>query len=660
ISYGLWTRRFGRDPNIVGRTMTLDGAAGYVIHGVMPQHFNFPSHSDVFRSSGISSDPNSYERRDFRNRFAVARLKPGVSQTQAQSAMQAMALRLEHDFPASNTDLRFRALPLREIYSGPIRPYAILLLFAVALVLAVACVNVASLQLSRLLLREREIAIRLALGASRWSVARQVLIESLLLSTVGGGLGFALAHASIGVLAVAVPVPLPPWIRIEIDPSATAFLVLICAVAGVASALAPAWHAWRNENQSALKEGMRGSSHGLRQRRLRNALIIAEVALAAVLLVGSGLLAQSVARLQRVNPGFNPQNLLTFRVEIGWASPWGSRERNPEFHRLVLQKLSALPGVHGVTLDDNLPLSGKPRDVATYRAAGQSEREQLRNPYLNPHTVGPNHFSTMGIPLLRGRDFSSQDRTNTPPVVIVSRSLAERLWPGVDPIGQRIQPSNTTKPEIWDTVIGVAENVLHHELDAAPSLDLYYSYTQFSPGGPYYVIRTEGDPLSLAKAAPAVIGAVAPDQSYFDAQTMARRIANRIWQRRVAAMLFGVFAALAFVLAAVGLYGGLSFVVTQQRLEVGVRLALGATAGHVTWLVLRRGLGLASLGAAIGLPLAYAQARLMAGVLFEVSPADPATFVIVLIALLAIAAVASLVPARCAIRVDPMEVLRHE
>lgn len=660
ISHDLWVRRFGRDPNIVGRTMTLDGAPGYTIHGVMAPHVNFPSHADLFRSSGIGADPKSYERRDVRNRLAVARLKTGVSIEQARSAIDALALRLERDFSPTNAHLRFRVMPLRETYTGAIRPYALLLLVAAGLVLTVACVNVANLQLSRLLLREREIAIRLALGASRGTLARQVRLESSLLSIVGGGVGFAFAHLGVRALAAAVPMPLPPWMRIELDAGAIGILILVCAVAGLASGLAPALHAMRGESSAALKEGARGASAGLRQRRLRHGLIVAEVALAAVLLVGSGLLVQSVARLQRVNLGFNPERLLTFRVEIGWASPWAPQEKNREFHQRVLEKLRALPGVRAVTFDPNLPLSGKPREPSVFSAEGQSPDERLRNPYLNQHVVGPDYFSTMGIRLLRGRDFSPDDRPATPAVVVVSRSLAERLWPGSDPIGQRLQPSPTTTPDVWFTVIGIAENVLHHELDAAPSLDLYRSFTQVSPAGPYYVIRTAGDPRALARAAPAVIATVDPDQSFLDVKTMEERIADRIWQRRVAAMLFGVFAALAFALSAVGLYGGLSYLVAQQTREIGVRLVLGAAPRDVTRLVLGRGLALTGLGMAVGLPLAFVLGRAMAGVLYEVSPADPLTFAAVAVALLLIAAVASFLPARRATQVDPIVALRAE
>jgi len=660
ISHDLWVRRFGRDPNIVGRTMTLDGAPGYTIYGVMAPHVNFPSPADLFRSSGIGADPKGYERRDVRARFAVARLKAGVSIEQARSVVNGLALHLERDFPATNTQLRFRVTPLRETYTGAIRPYALLLLVAAGLVLTVACVNVANLQLSRLLLREREIAIRLALGASRGALARQILLESSLLSVAGGVVGFAMAHLGVHALAAAVSMTLPPWMRIEIDPGAIGILFLGCAAVGLASGLAPALHAMRGESSAALREGARGASAGLRQRRLRNGLIVAEVALAAVLLVGSGLLGQSVARLQQVDLGFNPERLLTFRVEIGWASPWAPQEKSREFHQRVLEKLRTLPGVRAVTFDPNLPLSGKPRDPSVFSAEGQSPDERLRNPYLNQHIVGPDYFSTMGIRLLRGRDFAPEDRPTTPAVVVVSRSLAERLWPGADPIGRRLQPSPTTTPDTWFTVVGIADNVLHRELDAAPSLDLYRTYTQVSPAGPYYVIRTDGDPRALARAAPAVIATVDPDQSYLDVKTMEERIADRIWQRRVAAMLLGVFAALAFILAAIGLFGGPSYLVAQQRREIGVRLALGAAPRDVTRLVLGRGLALAGLGAALGLPLAYALGRGMAGVLYEVSPADPLTFAAVAVALLLIAAVASFVPALRATKVDPIIALRAE
>jgi len=658
ISHGLWTRKFGRDPNIVGRTMTLDGAPGYTIYGVMPPDFNFPSHSDLFRSSGISADPASYLRRDIRGRWVVARLRGGTTIDQARSAIDALAVRLEREFPASNAGLRFRVTPIGEMYSAAVRPYVWLTFAAVVLVLIVACANVTNLLLSRALARDREIAVRTALGAGRWRIARQLLTESLVLSILGAALGAVLATWGVSVVTAMVPVQLPAWMQIRVDATVAAFLAVVGVVTGIAAGLVPAIRSGAHDLHTSLKEGSRGSSDG-QHGRLRNALVVAEVALALVLLVGASLLLQSVWRLHSVDLGFRTDNALTFRVELGWRA-YGTLEKTTEFHRKVIERLRQLPGVQALTFDNNLPISGKPRDPFAIRAVGQSADEEARNPYVHGHLVGPDYFRVMDIEIVRGRAFDDRDRADSTPVVVVSRRLADRLWPGRDAVGQRLQTQDTPRPNVWQTVVGVAEPVLHHELDGEPGFDMYRPYTQVTTAGPYYVIRTAGDPMSIAVPATAIVGQTDPNQSFLDVQTYEHRIANRIWQRRLAGALFGGFASLAVLLATVGLYGVLSYAVVQQTREIGVRVALGATSREILGLVLRRGLTLAGAGALLGLTLAFSFARLLAGMLFEVSPVDPITFTIVPIALIGVAALACYVPARRATRVDPIVALRAQ
>jgi putative ABC transport system permease protein len=335
-------------------------------------------------------------------------------------------------------------------------------------------------------------------------------------------------------------------------------------------------------------------------------------------------------------------------------------EKTTTFHRQVLERLRQLPGVEAMTFDTNLPISGKPRSPFAIRAAGQVPEAEARNPYVNLHLVGPDYFRVMGIAILSGRGFSDDDRMESASVVVVSRRLAERLWPGRDPIGQRIQLQAAGDAIVWHTVVGVSGAVLHHELDGEPGHDLYRPYTQAATSGPWYVIRTTGDPMSIAAAATAIIGQTDPNQSFLDVHSYARRVANRIWQRRVAGALFGSFAALALVLAVVGLYGVLSYVVAQQTREIGVRMALGATRRDVIGMVLYRGLRLAATGAAVGLVLAFGLARAVAGMLYGVSPADPVTFTGVPLVLVGVAALACYVPARRAVRVDPVVALRAE
>jgi putative ABC transport system permease protein len=657
ISHGLWTRKFAQARDVVGRTMTLDGAPGYTIHGVMPADFNFPSHADLFRSNGISANPAFYLRRDIRDRMVVARLARNVTVEQARSAIDGLARRLEGEYPATNAGVRFRVTPMRDMYSATVRPYVLLLFGAVVLVLFVACFNVANLLLSRAIARDREIALRVALGATRWQIVSQLLVESLVLAAAGAVVGGALASWGVSVLTSMVPVQLPRWMQIQVNVRTGVFLAVTALITGVAAGLVPALRSTASPG-SSLKEGARGSSDGGHQRRLRSALVIAEVALALVLLVGASLLLQSVARLHRVDLGFRTDNALTFRVELGWAA-YGTLEKTATFHRRVIDRIRELPGVQAITFDNNLPMSGKPRDPYAVRVAGQSADQEARNPYVNSHYVGPDYFQVMGMRMVAGRGFDDRDRPDTIEAVVVSRRLADRLWPGQDAIGQRVQWQDATRPEKWQTVVGVVEPVLHHELDADPGFDMYTPFTQASTAGPYYVIRTAGDPMAIARAATAIIGQTDPNQSFLDVQIYDSRVANRIWQRRIAGALVGAFAALGLILAAVGLYGVLSYVVSQQRREIGVRMALGASSRNVIVMVLRRGLTLAGAGVCIGLVLAFGLARVVAGMLYEVGPADPLTFLAVPVVLLATAALACYLPARRAMRVDPIVALRE-
>jgi len=351
ISHGLWMRKFGGDPNVVGRTMTLDGAPGYTIYGVMPREFNFPSHSDLFRSNGISAEPASYLRRDLRDRVIVARLKSGVTIEQARGVLDGLGDRLEREFPATNAGLRFRVTPIREMYSGTVRPYVLLLFGAVAMVLLIACANVANLLLSRAIARDREVAIRLALGAPGSRVVRQILVESLVLSALAVLAGGAIAMWGVGAMTRLVPVQLPRWMQIDVDWRAWLFLALVGIVTGVAAALAPALRSTSTNVHDALKEGSGGSSDGVRHGHLRNVLVVPEVALSLVLLIDASLLLQSVWRLQRVDLGFRTANTLTFRVELGWRA-YQTLERMTTFHRRVLQRIYELPSVEAVSFDN--------------------------------------------------------------------------------------------------------------------------------------------------------------------------------------------------------------------------------------------------------------------------------------------------------------------
>ena len=655
ISHGLWIRKFGQDPNIVGRSMTLDGAPGYTIYGVMPRGFSFPANADLYRSSGISANPAFYLRRDIRDRMVLARLKPDVTLAQARIALDELSVRLARESSTTNLGVDFQVTPLRTLYTANVRAYVLLVFGAVLLLLVVACTNVASLLLSRAIARDRDVAIHVALGAGRWQFVRHALLESLVLSVPGAALGWLIANAGVRLLPRFVPVQLPPWMAIDVDLRVTVFLAAITMAAGLVSGMVPALRSASTDLLTVLNSGARGSG-GVDHHRLHSLLVVAEVALAAVLLVGASLLARSVWRLGQVDPGFDARQALTFRVELGWAA-YTTLEQTTAFHRKMLERLRGLPGVLAVTFDNNLPLSGKPRQPIAIRASGRPI-DDTQTPYVHLHLVGPDYFEVMGIPLTAGRPFDERDRPDGARAAILSTRLAERLWSDRDPIGQRLQAENTMAADVWYTVVGVAQPTLQHDLDAAPGFDLYLPFTQASTAGPYYVVRTKADPWSLANAATAVVGQIDPNQSFLDVASYERRIANRIWQRRFGGALLIGFAGVALVLAALGLYSVLSHIVLQQRREIGVRVALGATPRDVLAAVLGRGLALAALGAAAGLPLAFVLARTVEHVLFEVPPADPATFVATPVALLIVGGLACYLPARRAARLDPLVALR--
>jgi putative ABC transport system permease protein len=661
LSFEVWNRRFGGDPNVLGSKITLDAAPFYTIYGVMPPQFNFPANTQLFRSIAINKFVPNYEERDKRNVYAVARLKPGVSPEQARAELNGFSQRLAQSYPDLNKGLRFTLKPLRDFSVGDVRPYLWLLLAAVALVLMIACANVINLLLARSLAREREIAIRTALGAGRGRLIRQLLTECILLAGLGGLLGLAFAVGWLRLLKTLIRAELPTWITIDIDWRVLAFTFAVSLLTGLTAGLAPALQASKPELNDLLKEGAKGSQGG--RQGLRKALIVAEVALALVLLVGAGLLVKSFLRLQQTELGFNPDNLLTMRVALPWRkfNDEQGPERQRQFFKQLLERLSALPGVETAALTGNLPLASERQEgKLTFTVEGQSADEQQRNPFINDLRVSPNYFQAMGIPLVAGRALNDFDTSSTDRVGVISQRLAERAFHNQSPIGKRLKVGNLSSESKWTTIVGVVRDVKHEEIAGEGGMDLYVSYQQVGDSNMYLLLRTKVPPLKIADAATRAVWASDPEQSVFNVTTMEARIADTIWQRRLSGTLFLLFAGLALALAAIGIYGVMSYAVSQRTREIGIRLAMGAQTRDVLKLVIGQGAKLIGIGLSAGLLVAVAGSRLIASLLYQVSAFDALIYLLVLLALGAVALLACWIPARRATRVDPMIALRSE
>lgn len=661
LSHEVWQRRFGGDPNVLGRKITLDAAPFYTIYGVMPPQFNFPSNTQLFRSIAINKFLPNYEERNKRQVYAVARLKPGVTVEQARAELAAFSQRLAQTYPDLNKGLNFTLKPLRDFSVGDVRPYLWLLLAAVGFVLLIACTNVINLLLARSLAREREIAIRTALGAGRGRLIRQLLTESLLLAGLGGLLGLAFAVGWVRLLKGLIRAELPTWIAIDLDWRVLVFTLVVSLITGLIAGLAPALQVSKPDLNELLKEGAKGSQGG--RQGLRKALIVAEVALALVLLVGAGLLVKSFQRLQQTDLGFNPDNLLTMRVALPWRkfNDEQAPERQRQFFKQLLERLAALPGAETSALTSNLPLASERQEgKLTFTVEGQSADEQQRNPFVNDIRVSPNYFQAMGIPLVAGRYLNDFDSATTERVGVISQRLAERLFPDQNPLGKRLKVGDLLSQSQWTTVVGVVRNVKHEEISGEGGLDLYVSYQQVGESNMYLLLRTKVPPLTLADAATRAVWASDPEQSVFNVATMEARIADTVWQQRLSGTLFLVFAGLALVLAAIGIYGVMSYAVSQRKREIGIRMALGAQPQDVLRMIVGQGARLIALGLGIGMVVALLGSRLIRSLLYGISSADPLVYATVLAVLTAVALLACWLPARRATRVDPLQALRQE
>ncbi len=657
LSDGFWRRRFGADPRIVGREVTYDGER-YTIVAVMPRGFAFAAGVEQWVPIGPFIDDNWMSRNQHNGLVAVGRLKPGVTLDGATADLAAVARRLEEAYHATNAKVGVAVHALSELAVGGIRPTLLALVGAVGFILLIACANLAHLTLARASRRRREVAIRGALGASAGRLARQCVTESVVLSLWGGALGLLIAWWGTGLLRTYGAGRVPRAMEIGVDGWVLAFTAGIALLTGLAFGLVPARQAGHSSVHDALKEGARSGDAGPGRARLRAALVAIEVALSFVLVIASGLLVRSIAILQRVNPGFEPSQVLTANIELapGRYTPSGGAQI---FFRQVLDRLRATPGVRyaGATSPMPFGLGGWQTGITV---EGMPEPGPGQNPLIDAAKVSGDYFRAMGIPLQEGRFFSNLDDDRTEGVVIVNAAMARRFWPGRSAIGGRIHFGGPGSATPWMTVVGVVGDVKQGALEAEVRPTFYLSYLQQPVNGLTLVLRTTDTPERLVPALREAVRTVDPDQPIFGVETLQGLVADSEATRRFILSLFGLFAGLALVLAAVGTYGVMSSLVAQRTREMGVRIALGAGAPRVLGMVMGQGMGAVALGLVAGTMVALALMRGVAKLLYGVSATDPLTFAAASLLLAGVGALACYLPARRAARVDPVVALRSE
>ena len=668
ISHGLWKRRFGADPNFIGQTIMLNGAS-FTAVGVMPSNFQSPNAQDnpqiwvpmSFDGADRFRIPASAGGTDFRNRahrflIGVARLKPDVAISQAQSEMEIVARQIEQQYPDVNTGLSVNIVSLHKQIIGNIKPALLVLLAAVVSVLLIACANVANLLLARAAARQKEFAVRSALGASRSRLIRQLLAESLLLSLIGGALGLLLAFAGIKLLLSLNPPNIPRLGEIDVDIRVLGFTLLVSILTGIVFGLAPALQASKPDLNETLKESSRGSTGGRGRQRIRGLLVVSEIVVTTVLLIIAGLMVKSFWSLQNVNPGFNPDNTLTMMVNL----PPGKYSENPQiigYYEQLLKRLETLPGVQSVGAVTNLPLTST---VMRFRFTidGRPPATPGERLVATTGAINSAYFRTIGIPLITGRYFTEQDRDKSPSVVIINDTIARRYWPGEDPIGRHL-----TLPSLGGIsreVVGVVGDIKHSGLDTESGAQVYLPYLQRPWNFMSLVVRAQSDPARMAEVVRHEIAVLDANQSAYDVKTMQQVVSESVSQPRLYTLLLGVFAAVAMILAAVGIYGVMNYLVTQRVHEIGIRMALGAQAMEIFKMIVGQGMLLALTGVVIGLAVAVLGTRVMESLLFGVSTRDLTTFLGIPLVLAAIAFLSIYIPARRAMKVDPMVALRQE
>ena len=653
LSHGFWQRRHGGDPHIIGNALTLNGRT-YSVVGVTPPGFNFPAEAELWTPLGLNA---TGQQRGSHWLSVIGRLKPGVSLARAQADIDVVVRRLQQQYPPSNQGHRVTLVSLEDRLVGHVRRALLVLLAAVGFVLLIACANVANLLLARAAVRRREIAIRAALGAGRWRLVRQLLVESSILGLTGGAAGLVFAAGGMRALVALAPANVPRLSEVRLDPAVLAFTLAASLFTALLFGLAPAFEAARASVAEFLKESGRTSSAGTAQAKLRSALVIAEIALAVMLMAGAGLMLRSFMVLQQVDPGLYPDKLLTARVSLIGRSAFNQPRLWAEFYDRVLANIRQVPGVKAAAAINLLPLDDFGIGNSTnFRIIGRPEPAPKDMPLSETRVVSLDYFRAMGIPLIRGRVFTERDTKDSVPVVVVSESLVRQIFPDEDPIGKRI----TIGSEKGSEIVGVVGNVHDYGLDAPLRLESYIPMAQMPNPLLTIVVRTSGDPLALAPAVRQAIWTVENDRPIYGIRTMDQVISASVAQPRFRAMLLGLFAGLALLLAAVGIYGVISYAVAQRTQEIGIRVALGASRSSVLCLVMGQGMRLAVSGLALGLAGAWAGTRWISTLLFGIRPAEPAVVAGLVVLLAVVALAACWAPARRATRVDAVVALRQE
>ncbi len=659
LSDRLWRRRFGADPAIVGRTIRLDDQ-NFLVTGVMPASFDFPMATELWTPNALNPEQRVNRRNN--QLEAAARLRPQQTLAQAASEIDRISASLETSYPDTNKGRRYMVWPARRfIVDSYTQQYLIMLLGSVAFVLLIACANVANLQFARATGRLREVAVRTALGASRWRVIAQLVTESILLSVVGAVFGLLIGIWGMGLIRNGMPPEIERyilgWKDIQMDSRTLLFTLAAAVLSGILAGLAPAWQCSRPNLTDALKEGGRGGSTGGARHRLRNILVASEVALAVILLVGAGLMVRGFRKLVENGERLEPATLLTLRLSLT-DNKYHEPFQRIAYYRDVLDRIRALPGVRSATAVTALPYS----DHSNGRGFTIEGRPVEPGPLPGAmyQVTTPGYFELVHIPLVAGRLLDATDGPDAPKVALISQRMAERWWKNESPLGKRIRLGGADSKTPWLTIVGVVGDIMHNPYDREPRRTIYVPFPQAPQLWMDIGVRTAGDPLALAPAVSAAIRSVDREQPITDLRTMERSIHNRSIGLNYMAVLMGVFGLLALCLSAIGVYGVMAYMVSEQTHEIGIRMALGAERQSVLAMIFRRGMLTIGAGLVVGLPLAFGLARLLASLIYGVTANDVATFVAIPLALIIAATVAIYVPARRATKIDPIIALRYE